>query len=248
MARASRLRGARSIGTRDPVRYLRTMSSAVEIPPSESRRPTYADIEALPPGLNGEIIAGELVVSPRPASPHARAGTKLTALLDSSFDIDSAGPAGWWLLYEPELSLAIEPDYDPIIPDLAGWRLETMPEFPELAQFHTCPDWICEIVLPSSARHDRVMKLPYYARAGVQHAWLVDPVAQSLEVYRREGASWLLVQTAGGDQRVRAEPFDALELSLDALWRRRPPPTPEDVESALIEDAAPGGESLIETE
>jgi len=186
-------------------------------------RPTYADIEALPPHVNGEILAGELVVSPRPAPPHARAASKLTVLLGGPFDLGIGGPGGWQILVEPELSLGVDPDYDPVIPDLAGWRLEVMPGLPETAQFKVCPQWVCEVLSPSTQRADRILKLPFYARAGVDHVWLVDPIAESLEVFARQGSTWLLAGSHSGDEVVHAAPFDAVPLSLSWLWGRRPP-------------------------
>ena len=184
-----------------------------------ARRPTYADIEALPPGVNGEILAGELVASPRPAGTHIRSASVLGALLLTHFDAALSGAGGWWIADEPELSLAADPDFDPVIPDIAGWRLETLPKHYRAAQMHVAPDWVCEVVSPSTARHDRVLRVPFYARAGVGHAWLVDPLAQTLEVYRLDGAGYRLVLTGSVDDRVRAEPFEALELDLASLWR-----------------------------
>lgn len=188
--------------------------------PPPRRRPTYADIEALPPHVVGEILAGELVVSPRPAPPHVWAGSTLGALLLPPFSLGIGGPGGWWIVDEPELSLDVDPAYDPVVPDLAGWRRETMPEHPETAQYQRIPGWVCEIVSPRSARTDRVLKLPFYARAGIGHAWLVDPLAESLEVYRLDGGGWRLVSTHGGPEVVRAEPFEAIELDLRHLWNR----------------------------
>jgi Uma2 family endonuclease len=190
-------------------------------------RPTYADIEALPEGLNGEILGGELVVSPRPAPPHASGGSALGAILNTSFQLGLLGPGGWWIIFEPELSLDVDPAFDPIIPDLAGWRLETLPDQPETAQYRTRPDWVCEVVSPSTGRHDRVLKLPFYARAGVRHCWLLDPLAETLEVYRLESGRWTLAGSYGGEMRVRAEPFDAIEIDLALVWRRRAAPAAE---------------------
>ena len=109
-----------------PCRHAKRSGTNTEQP----RRPTYADIVALPEGLNGEILGGELVASPRPASAHIRAASVLGSLLGPPFDLGLGGPGGWWLLHEPELSLPVDPDFDPVIPDLAGWRHETMPEYP----------------------------------------------------------------------------------------------------------------------
>ncbi len=184
------------------------------------RRATYADIEALPPGLNGEILAGQLVVSPRPAAPHIYASSRLGAVLSSGFDLGTSGPGGWHILHEPELSLAVDPLYDPVISDLAGWRLETLPEVPNVAQFRVTPDWVCEVLSASTARRDRLLKLPYYGRAGVRHVWLLDALARGLEVYRLEGEHYLLVQTLTDSGEVGAEPFDAVPFELGLLWPR----------------------------
>lgn len=190
---------------------------------SPPRRPTYADIEALPPGVRGEILAGELVASPRPAGPHRRTASALNGLLFGRFDPSIEGLDGWWIDVEPELSLGVDPDFDPVVPDLGGWRLETLPSFPEPVQIHVAPDWVCEVISPSTARRDRVSKIPFYGRAGVGYAWVVDPVAQSLEVLRLDGAGYRLAMTASGTDVVRAEPFEAFELDLAVLWLRRAP-------------------------
>ena len=117
---------------------------------------------------------------------------------------------------EPELHLGAQI----AVPDIAGWRRERLPELPRAPFLTLSPDWVCEILSPSTARLDRIKKLRMYAREGVGHAWLVDPVLETLEVYRRQDESWLLVLTAGGDDVVRAEPFDAIEILLTPLWIR----------------------------
>jgi len=182
------------------------------------RAPTYADIEALPEHLVGEILGGELVVSPRPAIPHAKAASTLGMLLGMPYQLGVDGPGGWWILFEPELSLGVDRRFDPVVPDLAGWRVETMPTLPLAAQFKSVPDWVCEVTSPSSIRHDRVLKLPFYAQAGVRHVWLVDPLAKTLEVYRLVDGHWLVAASFGGDDVIRAEPFDGIDLPLKTLW------------------------------
>jgi Uma2 family endonuclease len=178
------------------------------------RMATYEDILALPENVVGEIIAGELFVSPRPAPPHIFATSRLGAWLMSHFDEGEGGPGGWWILDEPELRLGA----DVLVPDIAGWRRERMPVFPETAYFEITPDFVCEAVSPSTTRLDRFLKLPLYARHGVPYAWILDPLARGLEVYRLESERFSLIQTFEGDGGVRAEPFDAVELSLLYLW------------------------------
>ncbi|MCB9727935.1 MAG: Uma2 family endonuclease [Deltaproteobacteria bacterium] len=195
------------------------MGSAAE----HERGPTYADVVALPPHLVGEILGGELFASPRPAPRHARAASRLGALLGGPFDLGISGPGGWLILDEPELSLGVDPGYDPVVPDLAGWRVEVLPEVPDTAQIHVTPQWVCEIPSPGTQRADRLLKLPFYARAGVEHCWFLDPLDEALEVFERRGEHWLLSGTCTGDASVRAAPFEAIELALCWLWGRRPP-------------------------
>ncbi len=179
------------------------------------RKPaTYADLEALPPHVVGELIAGELHVSPRPAAPHTVASSRLGGKLSTRFDWGDGGPGGWIILDEPELHFG----EDVLVPDLAGWRRERMPRPPRTAAFTLAPDWLCEVSSPSTAALDRGAKLPVYAREGVRHVWLVDPEARTLEVLRLEGARYMLLVTHTGLARVCVEPFEAIELELAFLW------------------------------
>ncbi|MEZ4265791.1 MAG: Uma2 family endonuclease [Myxococcota bacterium] len=194
------------------------MSQAV----GSQRIPTYADIEALPPHVVGEILAGEPVVSPRPAAPRAVTCSALGALLGTPFALGKGGPGGWQILHEPELSLDVDPRFDPVVPDLAGWRIEVMPDRIQTAQFHIAPQWVCEVLSPSTQLRDRTLKLPFYARATVQHLWFIDPLGETLEVYALEGERWVVAGMYGGDDVVAAEPFGAVPLELCWLWGRRP--------------------------
>jgi Uma2 family endonuclease len=175
---------------------------------------TYADLEALPDNVVGELIAGELYASPRPPCPQTVAASVLLIEVGSAFHRGRGSPGSWAILHGPELHLGS----DVLVPDLAGWRRERMPRVPRTPAFTLAPDWVCEVLSPSTARLDRAAKLPVYAREGVKHVWLVDPEARMLEVFRLEGAHYSLRVTHTGADRVRAEPFEALELELAALW------------------------------
>jgi Uma2 family endonuclease len=189
------------------------------------KRPTYADIEALPPHLRGEILGGELVVSPRPAPPHVRAASSLGRVLgDFDQDGDDDGPGGWWIEDEPELHLDVDADYPVVVPDLAGWRTTTLLELPETAAYTVAPDWVCEILSPSTAADDRALKMPFYAQAGIGHLWIVDPLLFTLEVYRLDAGAWRQLGVWRDEAVAKAEPFDALPLKLSRLWGRRKPP------------------------
>lgn len=178
------------------------------------RRATYADIEALPENMVGQIIDGELIAMPRPAIPHGVASSVLGALLLTAFQIGQREPGGWWIHDEPELHLG----EDVLVPDIAGWRRERMPELRWRPFFTLAPDWVCEVLSPSTASLDRKRKREIYAREGVEYVWLVDPATRTLEVYRRQEGQWVARGTYSGEARVRAEPFEALELDLGTLW------------------------------
>ena len=188
------------------------------------RRATYADLAAVPDRFVAELIGGVLHTMPRPAPRHARASSMLGVKLGGPFDEGESGPGGWWILDEPELHFP-DPDADEpevLVPDLAGWTRERMPELPETAHFALAPDWICEVLSKSTEDVDRKEKMPIYAREGVRHGWLVDPIARTLEVYvLGRGRRWGQPTIHTGAVRVRVPPFDAVELDLSALWATR---------------------------
>jgi Uma2 family endonuclease len=173
--------------------------------------------QATPAELVAEMVDGELPVHPRPSPRHARASSRLGAML-SGFDLGSDDLGGWLILDEPELHLGARPDK--LVPDLAGWRRERMPELPDTAAIALTPDWLCEVLSESTAALDRGRKRRIYAREGVRHLWFVDPEQQLLEVFRLDDGYWLLVDTFEASATIRAEPFEAIELELGRLWER----------------------------
>ena len=175
---------------------------------------TYDDLLAVPEHLVAELIDGDLITSPRPASPHARASSILGSKIVSAFDEGERGPGGWWIIDEPGLHFG----RDVLVPDIAGWRRERMPVFPDAPWFDLAPDWVCEVISPSTGRLDRVRKMPKYAANRVSHLWLIDPLQRTLEVFHLQNEHWLLVSTHAEDEEVRAEPFDAVALRLASLW------------------------------
>ncbi len=180
-----------------------------------AQRPArYEDLFDLPDNVVGEIVNGELHVSPRPALPHTISYGSLGSEVLFRFQRGSGGPGGWWILFEPEIHLGS----DVLVPDLAGWRRERMPVPPKQAFLVLAPDWVCEVLSPSTRRLDRIHKLPVYAREGVRHVWLVDPEEHWLEVYRLVDGLWMRVAQHEGEGMIRAEPFDAVELDMGSWW------------------------------
>jgi Uma2 family endonuclease len=176
----------------------------------------YAQFLTVPPYQVAEIIRGGLVTHPRPAARHATAASALGAELFGPFRRGKNGPGGWVILDEPELHLG----RDILVPDIAAWRRERMPEIPDVTAFELAPDWICEVISPSTEATDRADKLPIYAQNRVLHAWLVDPITKTLEVFRLVTQRWTLLATYRDNDKVRAEPFDAVEIELGVLWER----------------------------
>jgi len=207
----------RAMAGRNAASYDAVMD-AISHPVAEpKRKATYDDVLAAPEHKVAEILDGELFLSPRPALPHVQASSRLGVQIGGPFDReprDPAGPGGWRILYEPELHLGA----DVVVPDLAGWRRERMPRIPNSPWTELAPDWLCETLSPSTAAIDRGRKLRIYAREGVRHVWLLDPIACTLEVLALDGQRWVVAENHGGNDVVRAEPFAALELDLKRLW------------------------------
>lgn len=177
-------------------------------------RATYEELCQVPDHKVAEILDGELIVTPRPALRHARASAGLGGHLWGPFQAGRDGPGGWWILFEPELHLS----EDVVVPDLAGWRHARLPVVPDAAYLSLAPDWVCEVISPATERVDRSRKMRIYAREGVMHLWLLDPVIRTLEVLRLEREQWVLLGTHSEADVVSAAPFEAIEIDLSTLW------------------------------
>ena len=199
---------------------------------TDSRRATYQDVLDAPPDKVAEVVDGALYIFNRPAPPHARSSSVLGGIINPAFDLGRGGPGGWWILDEPELHLGD----DIVVPDIAGWRRERMPVFPDTAYFTLAPDWVCEVLSPSTRKLDLGGKSAVYARAGVGYIWFVDPIARSLEANMLRGGEWVESAMLYDDATVSLPPFEAISFNLGDLW---PPPT--------IHKAVPG-ELTVEPE
>lgn len=178
------------------------------------RKATYADLEAVPPHLVAELLCGKLVTHPRPAPRHSVAAASLTGDLVGPYQKGRGGPGGCIFMTEPELHFG----EDVTVPELAGRKRKRMSEMPPKAYIEVAPDWLCEVLSPSTEKYDRGDKRDIYARAGVRHLWLLDPRIKCIEAFELTEGRWLLLGTYQGDEPVRIAPFADVEIQLDQLW------------------------------
>jgi len=193
------------------------MAQPAAHPQESTRRGTYQGVLDAPAHQVAEMVNGTLYTHPRPAMPHAFASSSLGDELVSPFGKGRGGPGGWWIIDEPELHLGEEI----VVPDLAGWRRERMPEYPGTAYVTLAPDWVCEVLSASTRRLDLHEKRPIYAREGISHLWLVDPTDRALEAFELREGQWVLIATAKDDEPVSIRPFDAITFNLGDLWPPR---------------------------
>ena len=178
------------------------------------KKATYDDLYKIPENMTGEIIAGELIVTPRPSRKHVYTASSLEGNLSRYHFGGGAGPGGWIILVEPEISMG----ENILVPYLTGWREDRFPESEDHNWISAVPDWICEILSPSTAKTDKTDKMPLYARYGVSHLWLIDPLAKTLDVFRLEAGRWVVLSLFAEADKVRAEPFEEVEIDLNSLW------------------------------
>ena len=178
------------------------------------RAAVYEDLLDHPDNVVGEIINGQIITQPRPSPRHSLAGLALGGLIINRFDRKSTdGPGGWWILAEPECHLGA----DVVVQDIAGWRQSTMPDFPDSAWVDITPDWVCEMVSPSTQKYDRSAKRDIYAREQISHYWIVDPIAKLIEVFELENGKWTLLRTINDNVMASLEPFEAMPFELGRL-------------------------------
>jgi Uma2 family endonuclease len=179
-----------------------------------SRPATYQDVLDAPEHMVAEIANGRLHLQPRPASRHARASFAMAGQLHGPLMGGPAAPGGWHFAIEPELHFGD----DVLVPDLAGWRRDRMPSYPDAPFFTLAPDWLCEILSPSTRRFDLTEKRALYGANGVAHLWLLDPEARTLEAFILTGGAWTLAAAFQEGDDIRAAPFETLSFPLAALW------------------------------
>lgn len=199
-------------------------------------RSVYDELLNLPDHVVGEVMAGELVVSPRPTLAHASTGAAALIDLGGLFTRGGGGgPRRWHIVAEPELHLGD----DVLVPDLAGWHAERLPDIRSLKTVAVAPDWVCEILSPSTQGRDRGRKAECYAAHGVSYLWLVDPTAEFIEAFHLLDGKWLRLGMWEGDTLAEIPPFDAVALALCRWWGREPG---EEREPASADDSGPSND------
>ena len=186
------------------------------------KRATYADVLGAPEHMVAQVLDGELHLHPGPARRHLRAASALGGHLYGAFDAGHNGPGGWVVVFEPELHLGPEPDI--VVPDLGAWRDERYPGDvdDDDAFYRMAPEWVAEVLSTSTARIDRVKKMPIYAREGVSHVWIVDPRDRTVEVFRLAGDAYVLAASwAGEELPATLEPFAEVAIPPSAFWGKR---------------------------
>jgi Uma2 family endonuclease len=184
------------------------------------KRATYADLVTLPDDVRAEIHAGEVVVSPSPTPRHAKAQGAMRRFVGGPYDDDDGhgGPGGWWILLEVDVRFEVN---EIVRPDLSGWRRERLDDPWDKRPIDVVPDWVCEVLSQSNAATDRVRKRQLYARHGVTHYWIVDPMARTLEAMTLQDGAWLEVGSYTDGSVAHIEPFHEIELDIARLF---PPP------------------------
>ena len=176
---------------------------------------TYDDLYNIPANMTGEIIDGELFVSPRPSVEHTRVASTLGYAIGPSYDFgEGGGPGGWIILDETEIKL----EEDTFVPDIAGWKKERFLKPKSQNWVSVTPDWVCEVISPSSFRHDRITKMGLYAKHRIPYFWLIDPRDRLLQVFKLEAGGWLIIGNYAENEKVRAKPFQEIEIDLTNLW------------------------------
>ena len=185
-----------------------------EKPVRKPKPATYQDVLDAPPDKVAEMVGGVLYTHPRPAMPHTLAASSLQGTLHGPFRLGRGGPGGWWIVIEPELHLGPEV----LVPDLAGWRRQRMPEYPDTSYCTLAPDWVCEVLSPATRHLDLGDKQQCYATENIPHLWLIDPIPRTLETYELRASRWHRLATASDNDPVSLPPFEALTFSLSDLW------------------------------
>lgn len=184
---------------------------------SNARQATYEDIQSAPRDKVGELLGGVLHLSPRNTNPENTIAATLNGILKRTVASGEVPGSGWLILPSVEIRLG----QDVVVPDLVGWRRNTLLTAPEITgapPINGVPAWACEVITPRSVRLDRVAKRAAYARAQVQFLWYIDADLRTLETLECVAGRYVDAAAYSEDDHARVTPFDALELEIAALF------------------------------
>lgn len=189
------------------------------------RTPTFEElyraIEALPPGLTGEILEpGVIRTMGRPGAAHRFTARRL---LGGFGDDDAAeGGTGGWFEAEAEVRLLGD---RLAVPDLSAWRLSAdttvPPRFVQENPIVVAPDCCIEILSPRTKTSDRNQELPLYAESGVAWMWLVDPEAHRIEIFRAVEGRPCPTEVVEGAVARALPPFESV-VDVSRWWLPKP--------------------------
>jgi Uma2 family endonuclease len=180
---------------------------------------TRADLDALPEHIKGELIDGVLYAMTRPRGQHQNVSGLIHADLVNPFQRGRGGPGGWWILVEPGIELPGAPE---VAPDIAGWKRERLAELPKERSIDLAPDWVCEVLSPTTRGYHFLVKRQVYLRAGVPFLWEVDLEAETITVLQLEGGRWVVLGSFSRERDARVAPFDATPLDVTSWWSIAP--------------------------
>ena len=199
-----------------PCRFERSTLEAMEAYTSSDQGVLRARLDALPENIKGEVIGDTLYTMPRPRMRHMRASSFIVHHIGGKFDFDDDGHGGWWIVVEPGIEF---PGASEVSPDVAGWRRSTMPEYPPIDEpIRTVPDWVCEVLSPSSSKYDQGVKREFYSKVGVSWFWIVDPLNRYVIVRELVDGSWVIRAVVGDEEKVRLPPFEETEIPINRMW------------------------------
>jgi Uma2 family endonuclease len=182
---------------------------------SSALKMRYCDLAALPEdGKRHEIIDGEHYVSASPSFRHQAVLRNLSSAIWSFVRARRLGE----IVYAPfDIWLS---DHDVVEPDLLFVRRERRASIEERF-LRGAPDLAVEVLSPSTHRVDLGVKLRAYRKFGFGEYWIVDPVEETIAVFRGEG-DWkepaIRLSRASGPQALTSTLFPGLVLTLDQIF------------------------------
>jgi Uma2 family endonuclease len=173
---------------------------------------SYEEFRQLPEdGKRYELVCGEVHVTPAPNTRHQFILRRLVASLERYL---ARNPVGEFAFAPLDVRLAADTVLQPDLLFVSAGRAEILgDDFVSGA-----PDIVVEILSPSTSAHDRAIKIPLYARAGVPEIWLIDPQDKTVEVLDLQGKKYVVDSILAGDQVLRSSQFPDWELPLGELF------------------------------